>query len=68
MKQTFKLSIISRVNVLTAYRYLICHCCREQHSLPSPWTKLNNFLHLVFEVLVQHSKNLVKVHISMLGC
>ena len=68
MKRTFKLSIISRVNVLTAYRYLICHCCREQHSLSSPWTELNNFLHLVFEVLVQHSKNLVKVHISMLGC
>ena len=68
MKRTFKLSIISRVNVITAYRYLICHCCREQHSLSSPWTELNNLFHLVLEVLVQHSKNLVKVHISMLDC
>ena len=68
IKQTFKLSIISRENVLTGYRYLICHCCREQHSLSSPWTELNNLFHLVLEVLVQHSKNLVKVHISMLDC
>ena len=34
--------------------YLVCHCSREQHCLPSSWTKFDNFFHLIFKVLIKH--------------